>query len=95
MMECIKLARKGAGSVSPNPLVGCVIVKGNKIIGKGYHRKIGSDHAEVVAVNDAKRRGHSLKSAVVYVNLEPCSHFGKTPPCTDLLIAEGVKKKSL
>ncbi|KXK03692.1 MAG: pyrimidine deaminase [Chlorobi bacterium OLB4] len=92
MMECIKLARKGAGSVSPNPLVGCVIVKGNKIIGKGYHRKIGSDHAEVVAVNDAKRRGHSLKSAVVYVNLEPCSHFGKTPPCTDLLIAEGVKK---
>jgi len=90
--ECIKLATKGAGNVSPNPLVGCVIVKNNKIIGKGWHKAFGGPHAEVNAVIDAKKKGHNLKNAELYVNLEPCSHQGKTPPCTDLIIKEKISK---
>ena len=90
--ECIKLAAKGAGYVSPNPLVGCVIVKDNKIIGKGYHKLFGGHHAEVNAINDAKKNGYTLKKSTLYVNLEPCSHFGKTPPCTDLIISENISK---
>ncbi|MBI5404557.1 MAG: bifunctional diaminohydroxyphosphoribosylaminopyrimidine deaminase/5-amino-6-(5-phosphoribosylamino)uracil reductase RibD [Ignavibacteriae bacterium] len=90
--ECIKLAAKGAGNVSPNPLVGCVIVKNNRIIGKGWHRKFGGPHAEVNAISDAKKKGHSLKNSELYVNLEPCPHHGKTPPCTDLIIHEKISK---
>ncbi|MEO8664955.1 MAG: bifunctional diaminohydroxyphosphoribosylaminopyrimidine deaminase/5-amino-6-(5-phosphoribosylamino)uracil reductase RibD [Ignavibacteria bacterium] len=90
MSKCIQLAQKGRGFVSPNPLVGCVIVSGEEIIGKGYHRKYGEAHAEVNAVNDAKKNGFSLKGSAVYVNLEPCTHHGKTPPCADLLISEKV-----
>lgn len=89
---CLTLAKKGAGHVSPNPLVGCVIVKDGVIIGKGFHKRFGKAHAEVEAVKDAKQNGYSLKGAVVYVNLEPCSHFGKTPPCTELLINEKVSE---
>src|SRR6187551_542468 len=88
MSRCIQLAQKGKGFVSPNPLVGCVIVSNDEIIGKGYHRKYGEAHAEVNAVNDAKKNGHSIKGSTVYVNLEPCTHLGKTPPCADLLISE-------
>lgn len=88
MMKCITLSRKGKGFVSPNPLVGCVIVKDGKTIGKGYHKKYGKAHAEVNAVNDAKKNGYTIKNADVYVNLEPCSHKGKTSPCADLLISE-------
>jgi diaminohydroxyphosphoribosylaminopyrimidine deaminase / 5-amino-6-(5-phosphoribosylamino)uracil reductase len=92
MSECIKLAAKGAGYVSPNPLVGCVIVRNNKILGKGYHKIFGGPHAEVNAINNAKKNGHTLKDSMLYVNLEPCSHYGKTPPCTDLIISEKISK---
>lgn len=88
MKECIQLAQKGAGNISPNPLVGCIIVKDGKIVGKGYHRKYGESHAEVNAVNDAKKNGFNIEGADVYVNLEPCSHTGKTFPCSDLLVKE-------
>jgi len=90
--ECIKLAKNGAGFVSPNPLVGCVITKNGKIIGEGYHKKYGSPHAEVNAINNAKNKKHNLKNSTLYVNLEPCSHYGKTPPCIDLVIKEKISK---
>jgi diaminohydroxyphosphoribosylaminopyrimidine deaminase / 5-amino-6-(5-phosphoribosylamino)uracil reductase len=90
--ECIKLARRGIGYVSPNPLVGCIITKNGRIIGKGYHKIFGGPHAEVNAVNDAKKKGYTLKNATLYTNLEPCSHHGKTSPCTDLIIKEKISK---
>lgn len=89
MKLALGLARRGLGSVSPNPMVGCVIVKGGRIIGKGYHKKFGGPHAEVYALKQACGKA---KGAVMYVTLEPCSHFGKTPPCTDAIIKSGVKK---
>lgn len=91
MHRALDLAKLGAGHVSPNPLVGCVIVYDGKIIGEGWHKKYGEAHAEVNAVNDVHDK-LLLKKSTVYVNLEPCSHFGKTPPCADLLIREQVKK---
>ena len=90
--QCIQLAKRGAGHVSPNPLVGCVIEKNYKILGKGYHKKYGEAHAEVNALTDAKKKGNKINDAVLYVNLEPCSHFGKTPPCTDLIIKEEISE---
>lgn len=89
MLECIKLAKKGLGKVSPNPLVGAVIVKNNKIIAKGYHKKFGDKHAEIDAL---KKAGVKTKGAELYVNLEPCCHYGKTPPCTLSIIKAGIKK---
>ncbi|HUI31097.1 MAG TPA: bifunctional diaminohydroxyphosphoribosylaminopyrimidine deaminase/5-amino-6-(5-phosphoribosylamino)uracil reductase RibD [Candidatus Acidoferrales bacterium] len=89
ILRCIQLAQKGKGSVSPNPLVGCVIVKNNGIIGEGYHSKYGDAHAEVNAIRSS---AESVEGADVYVNLEPCNFFGKTPPCTDLLIEKDVRK---
>lgn len=86
-----ELALNGSGWVSPNPLVGCVIVHNNKIIGEGWHRKYGEAHAEVNAIASTDNK-ELLKESTVYVNLEPCSHFGKTPPCADLLISYKVKK---
>jgi diaminohydroxyphosphoribosylaminopyrimidine deaminase / 5-amino-6-(5-phosphoribosylamino)uracil reductase len=91
MLRAIELARLGQGSVSPNPVVGCVIVENDEIVGEGWHRKFGEAHAEVNAV-DAVHDKSRLKRSTVYVTLEPCSHFGKTPPCADMLIREGVKK---
>lgn len=91
MTRALELALLGRGSVSPNPLVGCVIVHDNKIIGEGWHKKYGEDHAEVNAVNSVVDKS-LLSESTVYVNLEPCSHFGKTPPCADMLIREKVKK---
>ena len=79
------LAKKGIGKVFPNPMVGCVIVKKNKIIGEGYHKKFGSAHAEIIAINNVINK-KDIEGASIYVNLEPCSHFGKTPPCTDKII---------
>ncbi len=87
MKRAIKLARKGEGRTSPNPLVGAVLVKDGRIIGEGYHRYYGGNHAEVEAINSAKE---SVKGATIYVNLEPCSHYGKTPPCALMLIEKGV-----
>lgn len=94
MQRCIELALLGMGSVSPNPLVGAVIVCEGRIIGEGYHQRYGAAHAEVNAVNDALRKHPDapelLKRSTIYVSLEPCVHFGKTPPCTDLIIREGI-----
>lgn len=89
MREAIALAKKGVGRTSPNPAVGAVIVKGGKVIGKGFHRKAGLPHAEIEAIASVKG---SLKGAALYVTLEPCCHFGKTPPCTEAVLASGIKK---
>ena len=91
MQRALQLARLGAGAVSPNPMVGCVIVHDDKIIGEGYHQKYGEAHAEVNAINAVSDKS-ILSESVVYVTLEPCSHFGKTPPCADLLIKHQVKE---
>ncbi|NQY05786.1 MAG: bifunctional diaminohydroxyphosphoribosylaminopyrimidine deaminase/5-amino-6-(5-phosphoribosylamino)uracil reductase RibD [Flavobacteriaceae bacterium] len=89
--RCIQLAKNGLGLTYPNPLVGSVIVHNNKIIGEGWHRKAGEEHAEVHAVQSVKETS-LLKEATIYVSLEPCSHFGKTPPCADLIIKSGIPK---
>ncbi|MEY4539726.1 MAG: bifunctional diaminohydroxyphosphoribosylaminopyrimidine [Bacteroidota bacterium] len=91
MQRGLLLAKLGAGAVSPNPMVGCVIVHDGKIIGEGFHQKYGEAHAEVNAINSVLDKSLLLESTV-YVTLEPCSHFGKTPPCADLLIKHQVKK---
>lgn len=91
MLRALELAKNGMGDVSPNPLVGCVIVHNDKIIGEGWHQKYGEAHAEVNAVNSVDD-GSVLKNSVVYVSLEPCAHTGKTPPCVDLLVAHKVKR---
>lgn len=89
MQKAIDLALKGKGKTSPNPLVGAVIVKNDKIISEGYHRRCGADHAEVVAL---KRAGQKAQNAKLYVNLEPCHHFGRTPPCVDAIIKGKIKE---
>lgn len=91
MQRALELARLGTGTVSPNPRVGCVIVANNVIIGEGWHQKYGEAHAEVNAIRSVKDSS-VLSESVVYVNLEPCSHTGKTPPCADLLVSHKVKK---
>ena len=83
--RCIQLAKNGFGTTYPNPMVGSVIVHNNEIIGEGWHRKSGEPHAEVKAINSVKDKS-LLSKATIYVSLEPCSHFGKTPPCCDLII---------
>ena len=85
----IELAKKGIGKVSPNPLVGCVIIKDERIIGAGYHEKFGGNHAEINAINSARE---NLEGASLYINLEPCSHQGKTPPCVDKIIEKKIKR---
>jgi diaminohydroxyphosphoribosylaminopyrimidine deaminase/5-amino-6-(5-phosphoribosylamino)uracil reductase len=94
MQRALQLAENGRGSVSPNPMVGCVIVHNDIIIGEGWHRQYGGPHAEVRAVEDVERKGNDslLSEATVYVTLEPCSHTGKTPPCADFLIRKNVKR---
>jgi len=87
MRRAIQLARKGEGRVEPNPMVGCVIARGGRIIGEGYHRRFGGPHAEIEALRSCPSR---VRGATVYVSLEPCCHFGKTPPCTNALIEAGV-----
>ncbi|MDD5011116.1 MAG: bifunctional diaminohydroxyphosphoribosylaminopyrimidine deaminase/5-amino-6-(5-phosphoribosylamino)uracil reductase RibD [Phycisphaerae bacterium] len=89
MKAALVLAKKGLGSVEPNPAVGCVIVKNNKIIGAGFHKKFGGPHAEINALKNCKA---SPAGATMYITLEPCCHFGKTPPCTDAIIKAGIKK---
>lgn len=89
MRRAIDLAKKGSGYTNPNPLVGAVIVKDDKIIGEGYHEKIGGLHAERNALKNCKE---DPKDAEIYVTLEPCCHYGKTPPCTEALIEAGIKK---
>jgi diaminohydroxyphosphoribosylaminopyrimidine deaminase/5-amino-6-(5-phosphoribosylamino)uracil reductase len=89
--RCIELALKGAGKVSPNPMVGCVIVHNDKIIGEGYHKQYGGKHAEVNAIECVKNQS-LLKESILYVNLEPCSHHGKTPPCCEFIANKKIPK---
>lgn len=89
MRMALSLATRGEGNVSPNPMVGALIVKDGQVVGKGYHRYFGGPHAEVEAIKEA---GEKTKGSTLFVNLEPCSQFGKTPPCTQAIIKAGVKK---
>lgn len=89
MQRAITLAKRGLGYVEPNPMVGCVIVAGDKVVGEGWHKRFGGPHAEVEALKVA---GEAARGAEVYVTLEPCCHFGKTPPCVDALVAAKVKR---
>lgn len=89
MSRALKLAERGKGQVSPNPLVGAVIAKKGRIVGQGYHVQAGLPHAEIIALKEAGKRA---KGSTLYVNLEPCSHFGRTPPCTEEIIGSGIKK---
>lgn len=91
MQRCFELARRGMGLVSPNPLVGCVIVYRGEIIGEGYHQQIGGAHAEVNAIRSVKNQS-LLSESTLYVNLEPCAHFGKTPPCAPLIVQHNIRK---
>jgi len=88
--RCIELAKNGLGTTYPNPMVGSVIVLNDKIIGEGWHKKAGESHAEVIAINSVKDQS-LLKQATIYVSLEPCSHFGKTPPCANLIVEKEIE----
>ena len=89
MAEALKLAKKGQGRTSPNPMVGAVIVKDGKIVGRGYHKKAGEPHAEIFAINEAKELA---KDATLYVTLEPCAHYGRTGPCAEAVIKANIKR---
>ncbi|MFH1587024.1 MAG: bifunctional diaminohydroxyphosphoribosylaminopyrimidine deaminase/5-amino-6-(5-phosphoribosylamino)uracil reductase RibD [Candidatus Diapherotrites archaeon] len=89
LAEAIRLAAKGIGNVSPNPMVGAVVVKNGKIIGRGWHKKFGGRHAEAVALGKA---GRKAKGGTLYISLKPCCHYGKNPPCTEAIIRAGIKK---
>ena len=91
MHRAMELARLGFGNVSPNPMVGCVIVHKEKIIGEGFHQQFGGPHAEVNAINAVANK-QCLQESTVYVTLEPCAHVGKTPPCAELLVKHKAKK---
>lgn len=93
MQRCIQLAQDGLGFVAPNPLVGAVLVHGKKIIGEGWHQGFGKAHAEVNCIASVKETDKKLiTESILYVSLEPCNHFGKTPPCSDLILQHGIKK---
>jgi len=89
MEYAIELAKKGIYTTSPNPSVGCIITEGNKILSEGYHLKSGSDHAEVIALKNLKKKVNN--ETCMYITLEPCCHTGKTGPCTDTIIKSGIK----
>jgi diaminohydroxyphosphoribosylaminopyrimidine deaminase/5-amino-6-(5-phosphoribosylamino)uracil reductase len=91
MQRCLQLARLGLGTTYPNPMVGCVIVFDGKVIGEGWHQKAGGPHAEVRAVASVEDKG-LLRKSVIYVNLEPCSHHGRTPPCADLIVKHNIPR---
>ncbi|HEY4208192.1 MAG TPA: bifunctional diaminohydroxyphosphoribosylaminopyrimidine deaminase/5-amino-6-(5-phosphoribosylamino)uracil reductase RibD [Puia sp.] len=93
LYRCIELARLGSGHVAPNPMVGAVLVHGDRIIGEGYHQIYGQAHAEVNCIASVKEEDRPLiRDSTIYVSLEPCAHFGKTPPCADLIIREGIPR---
>ena len=91
MQRCLQIARAGQGRVAPNPMVGAVLVHRDRIVGEGFHRAFGGPHAEVNAIRSVRNRD-LLPESTLYVNLEPCAHVGKTPPCADLIIASGIPK---
>ena len=93
MSRCIQLAELGAGNVAPNPMVGAILVYDDKIIGEGYHKKYGEAHAEVNCINSVEEKNkHLIEKSTIYVSLEPCAHYGKTPPCADLIIKNNIPK---
>ena len=92
MRLALRLARRGYGRTSPNPMVGAVLVRNEKIIGRGWHRRAGEPHAEIEAIRDVERRGGSARGATLYVTLEPCSTHGRTPPCTEAIRAAGIRR---
>jgi diaminohydroxyphosphoribosylaminopyrimidine deaminase/5-amino-6-(5-phosphoribosylamino)uracil reductase len=92
MRQALRLARKGYGNTSPNPMVGAVIVKQGRILGRGYHHRAGEPHAEIEALRDAARGKHTVRGSTLYVTLEPCCTHGRTPPCTEAIIAAGIHK---
>lgn len=92
MRQALQLAAKGLFTTAPNPRVGCVIVKDGAVIGGGHTQPVGGNHAEIQALNDARSKGHDVRGATVYVTLEPCSHYGNTPPCADALIQADIGK---
>lgn len=92
MRRAIELAKRGSGHVNPNPMVGAVIVRDGEILGEGWHERYGELHAERNAIAHAKAAGHDLKGSTIYVTLEPCCHYGKTPPCTEAIIEEGIAR---
>ena len=92
MKKALSLALNGRGGTSPNPLVGCVIVKDNEIIGEGWHHWYGYPHAEIEAINDAQAHNKNIEGSTFYVTLEPCSHYGKTPPCAERLVKEKISE---
>ncbi len=91
MRRALALAAKGKGYVSPNPLVGCVLTRDGEVIGEGFHERYGEPHAEANAIANTQANGHDIEGADLYVTLEPCAHFGKRPPCADLLIEKRIK----
>jgi len=90
MQQALRLAAKGAGAVAPNPMVGAVVVKDLGVIGKGFHRQFGCEHAEIEALNDCRKNGHDPRQGTMFVTLEPCCHHGKTPPCTEAIVRAGI-----
>jgi len=91
MRLALRLARRGYGTTAPNPMVGAVLVRGGKIIGRGWHHRAGEPHAEIEALRDAQERGYSAKGATLYVTLEPCCTRGRTPPCTEAIVEAGIE----
>ena len=92
MRRALQLARRGLGRTSPNPMVGAVLVRGGRVIGEGWHRRAGLPHAEVEALRDAARRGERVRGATLFVTLEPCCTHGRTPPCTEAILAAGIRR---
>jgi diaminohydroxyphosphoribosylaminopyrimidine deaminase/5-amino-6-(5-phosphoribosylamino)uracil reductase len=92
LRRALELAERGRGRVSPNPLVGAVIARGGEVLGEGWHAELGGDHAEVAAIADARGRAADLAGATMYVTLEPCAHHGRTPPCTDAILATAIER---
>ena len=92
MRHALEVAERGRGQVRPNPLVGCVLVKDGEIIAEGWHDHLGGLHAEQMAIHDAEEKGHNTNGSVAYVTLEPCNHFGRTPPCTEALLWAGISE---
>ena len=89
MREALELARRGAGTASPNPMVGAVVVARTRVVGRGYHVRPGSPHAEVLAIEEA---GEAARGGTLYVTLEPCAHWGRTPPCTEAILRAGLSR---
>src|SRR5512142_2948084 len=87
MGRALALAERGLYTATPNPRVGCVVVKDGVVIGEGFHRRAGEAHAEIAALRDARQRGSEPHGATLYVTLEPCNHYGRTPPCVDAILA--------